>query len=113
MIADPVGGSGDGSSPVSWVVEEREREREVRSEGELDRRHHERESESGVRVVVVLGERGVKAFGLVPVEPVFWHAAFQELNTTVFPFTPPPPQIHIQVTAARPNHPNLFSINLY
>lgn len=33
-----------------------------------------------------------KAFGLVPVEPAFWHAAFQEINTMVFPFTPNPHQ---------------------
>lgn len=54
MIADPVGGSGDGGSPVSWVVEERERE--VRREkgswtGDMTLkrgRGERRESESGV-----------------------------------------------------------------
>lgn len=29
-----------------------------------------------------------KAFGLVPVEPAFWHATFLEINTAVFPFSP-------------------------
>lgn len=54
-----------------------------------------------VEVVVVVevgvgwgGVGGLKAFGLVPVEPAFWHAAFQEINTTVFPFTPQPTSTH-------------------
>lgn len=54
-----------------------------------------RRGSSGVKfgwreVGVVMGwVVGLKAFGLVPVEPALWHAAFQEINTTVFPFTPP------------------------
>lgn len=52
MIADPVGGSGDGGSPVSWAVEERERERGVRRErgswtGDMTLMREERESGGG------------------------------------------------------------------
>lgn len=47
MIADPAGGSGDGGSPVSWVVYERGLE--LMRERELDWGHgsHKKERETG------------------------------------------------------------------
>lgn len=95
MIGDPVGGSGDAGSPVSRVVEEREREKKKKGGGvELDWGADTHEGKEGEWWC----QRGLKVFGSVPVEPAFWHAEFQEINTMVFPFTshlrPPPAHIH-------------------
>lgn len=76
---DPGGGSGADGSPVSWVVEESERERERAGPRWTLMRARYSGSDDGV-------EGGLTA--LVPVEPAFWHAAFQEINTVVFHFTP-------------------------
>ncbi len=47
MIADPVGGSGDDGSPVSWVVEERERSEESKGQSDWGHDAHERERKEG------------------------------------------------------------------
>lgn len=94
MIGDPVGGSGDAGSPVSWVERDREREKGVEGRrGKLDWGPDTHESKEGAWWWWWCW-RGLKVFGSVPVEPAFWHATFQEINTMVFPFTPPPTHIH-------------------
>lgn len=101
VIGDPVGGS-EVVALLFHGLWKRERERGVVVGGwELDwlaDTHGGKEGECWWGC-----QRGLKVFGLVPVEPTLWHAEFQEINTMVFPFTPPPLPTHIHHPAAHPD----------